>query len=365
MCRLFGQLSDAHRTAREPLCSAENALRTQSHLHPHGWGIAWYGAGGPRVRRGVMAAHADLDFVRAGRSARSRIVLAHVRDASVGRIALENTHPFVEGPWVFAHNGTVARYKRSRAVREALLAAISPARRRALRGETDSERCFQLFLSRLDLRAGRGRATVADVRTALAYEPPHLSIYQLTIEQNTLFAKHPPALPDDDASFDMLDRITALTAERGLERYEVSAYARPGHRCRHNLNYWEFGDYLGIGAGAHGKLSFPHRVLRQVRWRDPERYMAQALAGRAVAQEHEVARSELPFEFMLNALRLKEGFELARFTERTGLALSALEPALADAERRGLVACDLQRVRPTERGFDLLSDLQALFLHAR
>jgi predicted glutamine amidotransferase len=168
MCRLFGQLSDAHRTASVPLCSAENALRTQSHLHPHGWGIAWYGASGPRVRRGVMAAHADLDFVRAGRSARSRIVLAHVRDASVGRIALENTHPFVEGPWVFAHNGTVARYKRSRPVREALLAAISPARRRALRGETDSERCFQIFLSRLDLRAGRGRATVAEVRTALA-----------------------------------------------------------------------------------------------------------------------------------------------------------------------------------------------------
>jgi glutamine amidotransferase len=168
MCRLFGQLAAAHRTASEPLCSAENALRTQSHLHPHGWGIAWYGATGPRVRRGVMAAHADLDFVRAGRRARSRIVLAHVRDASVGRVALENTHPFVEGPWVFAHNGTVARYRRSRTVREALLAAISPGRRQGLRGETDSERCFQIFLSRLDLRAGRGPASVADVRTALA-----------------------------------------------------------------------------------------------------------------------------------------------------------------------------------------------------
>jgi len=168
MCRLFGQLSDAHRTASVPLCSAENALRLQSHLHPHGWGIAWYGARGPQVRRGVMAAHADADFVRAGRSARSRIVLAHVRDASVGKVALENTHPFVEGRWVFAHNGTVARYKRSRRVREALLAAISPVRRRLLVGETDSERCFQLFLSRLDLRAGKGRAGVADVRTALS-----------------------------------------------------------------------------------------------------------------------------------------------------------------------------------------------------
>lgn len=168
MCRLFGQIADSDRTACDPLCSAENALRTQSHLHPHGWGIAWYGARGPRVRRGVMAAHADLDFVRAGKRARSRIVLAHVRDASVGRVALENTHPFVEGRWVFAHNGTVARYKRSRAVREALLAALSPARRERLRGQTDSERCFQIFLSRLDVRGGRGQATLAEVRTALA-----------------------------------------------------------------------------------------------------------------------------------------------------------------------------------------------------
>jgi glutamine amidotransferase len=168
MCRLFGQLADLHRSAAEPLCSAENALRTQSHLHPHGWGIAWYGARGPRIRRGVMAAHADDDFVRAGRRARSRIVIAHVRDASVGRVARENTHPFLEGHWVFAHNGTVARYKRSGVVRAALLAAISPARRLRLRGETDSERCFQLFLSRLDQRTGRGRPSIADVRTALS-----------------------------------------------------------------------------------------------------------------------------------------------------------------------------------------------------
>jgi glutamine amidotransferase len=168
MCRLFGQISEAHRTACEPLCSAENALRTQSHLHPHGWGIAWYGRSGPVVRRGVMAAHADGDFVRAGRSARSRVVLAHVRDASIGRVALRNTHPFVEGRWVFAHNGTVARFKRSRSVREALLAAISPARRRRIVGDTDSERCFQLFLSRLDLRPGPGQATLEDVREAMA-----------------------------------------------------------------------------------------------------------------------------------------------------------------------------------------------------
>jgi glutamine amidotransferase len=168
MCRLFGQLADSHRDACEPLCSAENALRTQSHQHPHGWGIAWYGARGPEVRRGVMPAHADDDFVRAGQRARSRVVLAHVRDASVGRVALQNTHPFVEGRWVFAHNGTVARFKRSRTVREALLAAISPARRRCLQGQTDSERCFQIFLTRVDLRARRRSPSLADVRGALA-----------------------------------------------------------------------------------------------------------------------------------------------------------------------------------------------------
>ncbi len=202
-----------------------------------------------------------------------------------------------------------------------------------------------------------------DLDAALAFEPPHLSVYHLTIEPNTLFAKHRPhGLPDDDDAFEMLDRITARTALRGLERYEVSAYARPGHRCVHNLNYWQFGDYLGIGAGAHGKLSFPHRVVRQVRHRDPARYIEEALAGRAVARDDEVARAELPFEFMLNALRLKEGFALAQFTERTGLPLGAIAQPLDEAERRGLIGRDWQRVWPTPRGFDFLSDLQALFL---
>ena len=160
----------------------------------------------------------------------------------------------------------------------------------------------------------------------------------------------------------MLDRIGEATAAAGLERYEVSAYAKPGHRCLHNLNFWQFGDYLGIGAGAHGKLTFPHRVVRQVRFRDPARYMAQALAGSAVAQQGEVARGELAFEFMLNALRLQGGFELALFTERTGLPPTAIARALEEAERRGLIERDLQRIRPTESGFDFLSDLQMLFL---
>ena len=211
---------------------------------------------------------------------------------------------------------------------------------------------------------GQTRAEfAADLAQALAFEPPHLSIYHLTIEANTVFAKYPPPhLPDDDAAFDMLDLITERTAANGLERYEVSAFARPGHRCQHNLNYWQFGDYLGLGAGAHSKVSFPHRVLRQVRFREPAQYMAQALAGQCIAQEDEVARAQLPFEFMLNATRLTEGFELARFGERTGLPLTAIGPALAVAEAQGLIERDFVRAWPTARGVDFLNDLQALFL---
>ncbi|HYF09509.1 MAG TPA: radical SAM family heme chaperone HemW, partial [Acetobacteraceae bacterium] len=201
-----------------------------------------------------------------------------------------------------------------------------------------------------------------DLTQALALLPPHLSVYHLTIEPNTLFARHPPPVPDDDLAYAMLDRIAEMTASAGLERYEVSAYARRGHACRHNVNYWEFGDYLGIGAGAHGKLSFPHRVVRQVRFRDPRLYMDKALAGTPVTQEEEVGRRELPFEFMLNALRLRGGFSLQSFFERTGLPLSTVEPQLQEAERKGLLVRDAGWARPTDRGFDFLSDLQALFL---
>ena len=208
------------------------------------------------------------------------------------------------------------------------------------------------------------RQCEADLDEAIACKPPHLSVYHLTIEPNTMFASRPPPLPDDDLAAAMLDRVDARCEASGLERYEVSAYARPGQRARHNLNYWEFGDYLGIGAGAHGKLSFAHRVVRQVRWRDPAAYMLGAERGGAVAQEHEIARADLAFEFMLNALRLKGGFALARFSERTGLPLSAVESQLAEAERRGLVARDLVRVAPTRLGFDFLNDLQQIFLPA-
>ena len=205
-----------------------------------------------------------------------------------------------------------------------------------------------------------------DLDTLLAFEPPHVSVYHLTIEPNTVFAKFPPQVPQDDDAYAMLDRITERTAIAGMQRYEVSAYAKPNHRCWHNLNYWQFGDYLGIGAGAHSKLSFAHRVVRQVRHRDPRMFMDHALetshAERAVSHSEEVARADLPFEFMLNALRLPDGFLLADFTERTGLPVTVLQSALARAEDKGLISRDLQSVVPTTRGFDFLSDLQALFL---
>ena len=228
--------------------------------------------------------------------------------------------------------------------------------------------CFDTF--NLDLMYALPGQTLAQLRadldTALAFEPTHLSIYHLTVEPNTVFATAPPpGLPDDDLASDMLDMITARTANAGLQRYEVSAFARPGHRCTHNLNYWMFGDYLGIGAGAHGKLSYPHRVIRQVRWREPRTYMDQALSGAggtAMSNDDEVPRAQLPFEFMLNALRLKDGFALADFQARTGLPISAIAQPLAQAEAKGLIVRDFARVWPSARGFDFLSDLQQLFL---
>jgi putative oxygen-independent coproporphyrinogen III oxidase len=217
----------------------------------------------------------------------------------------------------------------------------------------------------------------ADMAMALGFAPPHISIYHLTVEPNTYFAKYPPTLPHEDLAYDMLDRITEITQGTGLERYEISAYGKPGHHCRHNLNYWQFGDYLGLGAGAHSKLSFAHRVVRQVRFRDPARYMTQALSGHAVAHIDEVARKDLPFEFMLNALRLRQGFTLSDFVERTGLPTSTLDGMLAQAQSRGLLesvhsaspAPEFTHTlirpalfRPTPLGFDFLSDLQAIFL---
>ena len=237
-------------------------------------------------------------------------------------------------------------------------------RDQALAAVTEAAQVFDTF--NLDLMYALPGQTIEglaqDIQTALAFAPPHISIYHLTIEPNTVFAKFPPTLPEDDLAYEMMDRITELTGLAGLERYEVSAYAKQGHMCLHNLNYWQFGDYLGIGAGAHSKLSFAHRVLRQVRYREPALYMQQAMKGEPVTQSTEVSRQDLPFEFMLNALRLRGGFELADYVDRTGLAMTSIQAGLQEAEKLGLIGRNLHRVWPTEKGFDFLSDLQSLFL---
>jgi oxygen-independent coproporphyrinogen-3 oxidase len=218
----------------------------------------------------------------------------------------------------------------------------------------------------LDLMFALPRQTLsecrADIETALSFAPPHLSLYHLTLESNTLFAKYPPVLPDDDASADMQDWIHERTSEAGYTRYEVSAYAKPHRQCKHNLNYWRFGDYLGIGAGAHSKLSFPNRIVRQARYKHPATFIDQARAGAPVQEEHEVGTRDLPFEFMLNALRLAEGFPVHRLAECTGVPMISIEPALRDAEQRGLITRNHERIAPTPLGQRFLNDLLALFL---
>jgi len=237
-------------------------------------------------------------------------------------------------------------------------------RRQALAAVEVARRAFDNF--NLDLMYGLPQQTIEeaqrDVEQALRLEPPHLSLYQLTLEPNTVFAKRPPPLPDDDVTASMHAWIEQRTGESGYRHYEVSAYARAGRESRHNLNYWGFGDYLGVGPGAHSKLSFPHRVVRQVRYRSPASYLQRASRGEFLAEDVEVARADLPFEFMLNAMRLLEGVPAAWFTERTGLPPTTMQRQLEEAERRGLMTVDHARWRPTALGARFLSDLQALFL---
>ena len=205
---------------------------------------------------------------------------------------------------------------------------------------------------------------VEDVETALSFAPPHLSLYHLTLEPNTYFAKYPPQIPDDDLSAEMQDQIHMRMARAGYHHYEVSAYAKAGHESRHNLNYWNFGDYLGIGAGAHSKLSFPHRIVRQMRHKQPRAFIENAMRGEAIQELHELEREALPFEFMLNALRLNDGFETKLFFERTGLLLNSIDPILTQAEKKGLLTLDHLRIQPTDLGKRFLNDLQQMFLDA-
>jgi len=201
-----------------------------------------------------------------------------------------------------------------------------------------------------------------DVRSALAFSPQHLSCYHLTLEPNTLFYRNPPTLPNDETSSDMQQRIEELLATNGYQHYETSAFAQPKHRAKHNLNYWKFGDYLGIGAGAHSKLSFPDKVIRQVRYKQPQAYLQHVGKDAPIQTEHQVSRDELGFEFMMNALRLNEGFDSVLFSERTSLPLLSIQRELAEAERRGLLFRDHQRIAPTQLGQRFLNDLLGIFL---
>ena len=218
----------------------------------------------------------------------------------------------------------------------------------------------------VDLMYGLPRQDVAgalrDIECALAFEPAHLSAYHLTIEPNTLFHRAPPQLPDDDVAAQMQVEIEQRLAAAGFENYETSAFALPDKRCQHNLNYWRFGDYLGIGAGAHSKISFPERVMREMRCKHPRQYLASAGQSASIQERHEVAGADLPFEFMMNALRLTQGFPLALFEERTGMPVTEVLAALDAAERDGLIQRDHVQVRPTLRGRRFLNELLQRFL---
>jgi oxygen-independent coproporphyrinogen-3 oxidase len=203
----------------------------------------------------------------------------------------------------------------------------------------------------------------ADIETALSFAPPHLSCYHLTLEPNTPFGHTPPPnLPDDDSSAAMQEWLEERLDKAGYEHYETAAFARPRHRCRHNLNYWTFGDYLGIGAGAHSKLSFHDRIVRQMRSKHPLQYMGNVQGEGHIAETRMLTPDVLPFEFMMNALRLNEGFQAAMFTQHTGLPLSACSTGIQKAQEKGLIALGNQTLCPTARGRRFLNDLLVLFL---
>ena len=201
-----------------------------------------------------------------------------------------------------------------------------------------------------------------DMRTAISFGTPHLSAYHLTMEPNTAFYHNPPAVPDEDASADMQDMVEAELAAAGFLHYETSAFAKPGHQCRHNMNYWGFGDYLGIGAGAHGKLSNHAEIVREMRHKHPRAYLDGAAKGEFVQERHTVTAADLPGEFMMNALRLTGGFPSALFSERTGLSLSRLQSELLTAQREDLLEVTTDHIRPTLRGQRYLNRLLQTFL---
>ncbi len=241
-----------------------------------------------------------------------------------------------------------------------------------IHGAAEAKRAAQLagdhFDSfNLDLMYGLPGQTreqaLTDVETALSFAPPHLSCYQLTLEPNTRFAAFPPALPEDDLCADMQEAIEARLAVAGYANYETSAFARAGRQCRHNLNYWDFGDYLGIGAGAHSKLTLHDRVLRQMRWKHPNAYLENVRGGSPIQETNEVAASQLPFEFLMNALRLAAGFQPALFEARTAQPITRILPQLRAAAADGLVDIGRERIAPTPRGRRFLNVLLERFFN--
>jgi putative oxygen-independent coproporphyrinogen III oxidase len=238
----------------------------------------------------------------------------------------------------------------------------SPAETRRAAGELHAAGLANFNLDLMYALPGQSPETaLRDVAEALALAPAHVSHYQLTLEPGTVFAAQPPALPDEDAAAAMLEACGAALAAAGFARYEVSAYAPPARRCRHNLNYWSFGDYLGVGAGAHGKLTFPARgqIVRTVQPREPRRYLAAAPGD---LQRRAVPPAELPFEFMLNALRLTAGFSSCAFSERTGLAPTVIEAPLRTLRQRGLIEPIAGGYRPSALGLRFLNDLLLEFM---
>ena len=203
---------------------------------------------------------------------------------------------------------------------------------------------------------------LCDVERALTFSPAHLSCYQLTLEPNTAFALAPPVLPEPDCCADMQDAIETRLAAAGYGHYETSAFARSGRQCRHNLNYWMFGDYLGIGAGAHGKLTLHDRILRQMRWKQPKQYMEKVAQAEPIYEEFSVGTEQIPFEFMMNALRLNQGFDASLFEARTAMPIMSIESTLRQAEQEGFIERDHGRIMPSERGRRFLNRLLEMFL---
>jgi putative oxygen-independent coproporphyrinogen III oxidase len=201
-----------------------------------------------------------------------------------------------------------------------------------------------------------------DAETACQLKPAHLSFYHLTLEPNTPFHRTPPSLPDDDTSATMQEEIEKILASNGYQQYETSGFAQPGQQCQHNLNYWTFGDYLGIGAGAHSKLSFHDRIIRQSRHKHPKRYLESVTTGQMVDNEWQIGREDLAFEFMMNALRLVEGVEASLFQQRTGLPLRVMQEQLQEAKDKGLLEQVGGVIKPTLLGQRFLNTLLEMFL---